>query len=222
LRQSFELLMTASKSRQALWVEAVVRAIDQKRSFLFRFERSAKWAENLARLYPGDVGVVLSLFLNVLVLQPGEAVYLPAGNLHAYLEGTGIELMANSDNVLRGGLTPKHVDVGELLSVLKFTASEVAKVHAEANGGVEVYKTPAEEFQLSRITVERTRPAQVAASAGPEIWLVTEGTLDLKVGERALRLEQGQSAALPVRSQALSVSGRGVAFCAALPGSVAD
>src|SRR6202012_4358237 len=72
--------------------------------------------------FPGDVGVALTLLLNYVRLAPGEAIYLPAGNVHAYLRGTGVEIMANSDNVLRCGLTPKHVDVPELLHITDFTA----------------------------------------------------------------------------------------------------
>ena len=74
----------------------------------------------LAEAYPGDVGVLVALLLNQVTLAPGEAIFMPAGNLHAYLAGFGVEIMAASDNVLRGGLTPKHVDVPELLRVLRF------------------------------------------------------------------------------------------------------
>ena len=75
---------------------------------------------DLARWYPGDPGIVISLMLNRVTLHRGEVLWLPAGNIHAYLTGVGVELMASSDNVLRGGLTPKHVDVAELLKVLDF------------------------------------------------------------------------------------------------------
>ncbi|WP_421120145.1 mannose-6-phosphate isomerase, class I [Aquihabitans daechungensis] len=78
------------------------------------------WVRRLVQAFPGDPTAVAPLLLNVVRLEPGEAVHLPAGNLHAYLDGAGVEIMAASDNVLRGGLTPKHVDVDELLSVLRF------------------------------------------------------------------------------------------------------
>jgi len=74
------------------------------------------WINKLNERYPGDIGVLSPLFLNLVEVKPGEALFLRAGQLHAYLQGVGIELMANSDNVLRGGLTPKHIDVAELLS----------------------------------------------------------------------------------------------------------
>src|SRR5678815_178521 len=92
------------------------------------FARELAWAARIGELYPGDPGIVLALALNLVILQPGEALHLPAGNLHAYLEGTGIEIMASSDNVLRGGLPPKCVDVGELSRVLDFTSGPASLV----------------------------------------------------------------------------------------------
>src|SRR5262249_38765022 len=79
-----------------------------------------RWVMTLADRYPEDVGVLAPLLLNVVALSPGESMYLPAGELHSYLDGVGLEIMANSDNVLRGGLTAKHVDVPELLRTLTF------------------------------------------------------------------------------------------------------
>src|SRR6201999_3884389 len=85
------------------------------------FAAEAKTVLELGERYPGDAGVLAALLLNRISLAPGETIFLTAGNLHAYLRGVGVEIMANSDNVLRGGLTPKHVDVPELLRVLDFT-----------------------------------------------------------------------------------------------------
>lgn len=113
-----------------------------------------RWVERLAVQYPADVGVLSPLFLNLVHLAPGEAMYQEAGELHAYLEGTGIELMANSDNVLRGGLTAKHVDVPELLRVLTFEVSSPELLLPRSRGaGVAVFETPTSEFRLSRITL---------------------------------------------------------------------
>jgi mannose-6-phosphate isomerase len=136
------------------------------------FERECAWAVRLAAKYPGDVGVVSALLLNLLHLAPGEALYLDAGNLHAYLHGVGVELMAASDNVLRGGLTQKHMDERELLSVLDFSAIEARPVPVLQSSPEErTYETPAREFCLSRLEVggdEVRRPLD-----GPEIWLAT-------------------------------------------------
>ena len=81
----------------------------------------ARTARELNAYYPGDPGVLAALLMNRITLQPGDALYMPSGNLHAYLSGGGVEIMANSDNVMRGGLTPKYVNVDELLAILDFT-----------------------------------------------------------------------------------------------------
>lgn len=150
----------------------------------------------LGEAYPGDAGVLATLLLNHIVLQPGEALYLPAGNLHAYLRGTGIEIMANSDNVLRGGLTPKHVDVPELLRVLDFTSGNMPVLTGKSSGPrAIVYPTPAPDFQLSRLDwpVGATEAVLVGES-GPQILLCTSGKLDIKdENGRIVRVSRGES-----------------------------
>ena len=107
------------------------------------FSAEYRTALELGERYPGDPGVLASLLLNRVTLHPGEALYLAAGNLHAYLAGVGVELMANSDNVLRGGLTPKHVDVPELMRVLDFNAGDVEVLSGdEVRPGEIVYPDP--------------------------------------------------------------------------------
>src|SRR5690606_551884 len=126
-------------------------------------------------------GAVVSLLLNLITLEPGEALYLDAGILHAYLEGMGIEVMANSDNVLRCGLTPKHVDVPELLSVLDFRAGPIQRLRAQpcAGGarGEDVFPTPAPDFRLSRLALGNE--AVEVPRRGPEVVLCLEGALEL-------------------------------------------
>ena len=156
------------------------------------FERECAWAVRLAAKYPGDVGVVSALLLNLLRLAPGEALYLDAGNLHAYLHGVGVELMAASDNVLRGGLTQKHMDERELLSVLDFSPIEARPVPVLQGSPEEhTYQTPAREFCLSRLDVGRDevrRPLE-----GPEIWLATQGAVTLRSAGGELVIPQGES-----------------------------
>ena len=123
----------------------------------------------LSDQYPGDPGVLIALLLNRVSLQSGDALYLPAGNIHAYLGGLGIEVMASSDNVLRGGLTPKHVDRDELLATVIFKAFAPPTVVAEFTlFDQELYRPPFEEFQLQRIVL-----GDAAAGASG-----TEGTAD--------------------------------------------
>ena len=112
----------------------------------------AQTARELGRFYPGDPGVLAALLMNRIVLHPNDAIFLPAGNLHAYLRGGGVEVMANSDNVMRGGLTPKHIDVDELLSVLDFTPGFAGLIQpTEEAPGLWRYPVPAPEFALWRI-----------------------------------------------------------------------
>jgi mannose-6-phosphate isomerase len=165
------------------------------------------WAERLAQLYPGDIGAVVSLLLNVVRLEPGEAIYLPAGNLHAYLDGTGLEIMASSDNVLRGGLTKKHVDVPELSRVLDFRAGPVDVIRGVEERPFErVYPTSAPEFELSvlRLEGEATPPLM---RRGPEILLVTKGDV-LARGRSELFLSRGDAIYLPFDEGPYTLTGR--------------
>ncbi len=136
----------------------------------------------LSEAHPGDVGVLAALLLNHVVLGPGEALYLPAGNLHTYLRGTGVEIMANSDNVLRGGLTAKHVDVPELLRVLDFSHGELSVQRGEPVGPQETaYRTPAEEFRLTRLEWAAGESTPVLLqSPWPQILLCTRGSVELR------------------------------------------
>ncbi|MFF0816535.1 mannose-6-phosphate isomerase, class I [Rhodococcus sp. NPDC003318] len=153
----------------------------------------------LGESYPGDAGVLASMLLNRITLEPGEGLYLAAGNLHAYLHGLGVEVMANSDNVLRGGLTPKHVDVPELLRVLDFEpltgpVRTATAAEGSAGGPVHLYDTPAPEFSLSRIELTADTPAAELGSAGPRILLCTSGSVTLRCGDDTLVLARGESA----------------------------
>ena len=158
------------------------------------FCREARMALELSERYPGDAGVLAALLLNLAVLKPGEALYLPAGNLHAYLSGAGIELMANSDNVLRGGLTSKHVDVPELLRVLDFTPVTPPLLHGvEAEGWIR-YDTDAVEFLLRRLDAHRADAEEVRVpDSGPRILLCTRGSARVRAGGSELVLERGRA-----------------------------
>jgi mannose-6-phosphate isomerase len=162
----------------------------------------------LAHHYPGDPGVIAAMLLNHVRLNPGEALFLGAGVPHAYIDGLGVEIMANSDNVLRCGLTPKHVDVPELLRIVRFEATDPGILRPEASpDGEEVYATPIDEFRLSRhVLPEGAAPHDVTAGT-PQILLCTAGTV--RAGE--LALTAGQSAFVPAGEKA-EVSGAGTLF----------
>ncbi len=165
-----------------------------------QFAAEAKTVLELGERYPGDAGVLASLLLNRVTLAPGDGIYLPAGNLHAYLEGVGVEVMANSDNVLRGGLTPKHVDVPELLRVLDFSPANDVVVRPESHrdGAELVYDTPAPEFAVSVLNVDGEQLGhEIDAPTrhdGPQILLCAEGTATLHAKASAVVLERGAAA----------------------------
>lgn len=175
----------------------------------------AVWARRIADTHPGDPGIGVALLLNLVELQPGEAIFLPAGNLHAYLEGVGVEIMASSDNVLRGGLTPKHVDVDELLAVLDVQPGPPPVVQPLAQGRLRRYLTPIEEFELS-IADLGDDPAVVAGDR-PRVVLCLEGECCLRGGDDELRLEKGQAAWVPAADGPLSLVGSGLAAVATTP-----
>jgi mannose-6-phosphate isomerase len=164
--------------------------------------RFARTASEIGSFYPGDPGVLAALLMNRLTLQPNDALYLPAGNLHAYLSGGGVEIMANSDNVLRGGLTPKHIDVDELLRVVDFTPGFGGLIKpAQESPGVWRYPTPAPEFAFWRLEAGEAALA-VPATGGARILLVTQGSVILSSGHEQLALARGESALLSATERA--------------------
>ncbi len=178
---------------------------------------AARWIVRLHEAYPGDPGVLSPVFLNLIELSPGRALYLSPGELHAYLDGTGIEIMGSSDNVLRGGLTPKHVDVDGLLSVLRFDPRSASPITPTGDGPERVYPTPAAEFRLSVISLEPPTPLDVDA-AGVEILLCVEGaaTVEGPTGNR-VRLGAGASVLVPGAVARYRLRGEGRIFRAAVP-----
>ncbi|MFI6491854.1 mannose-6-phosphate isomerase, class I [Streptomyces sp. NPDC050564] len=163
---------------------------------------------DLAHHFPGDPGVIAAMLLNYVQLQPGEALFLGAGVPHAYLNGLGVEIMANSDNVLRCGLTPKHVDVPELLRVVRFEAGDPGVLRPEASpDGEEVYATPIDEFRLSRFVLAEGAAPRDLTRATPQILLCTAGS----VRADGITLAPGQSVFVPAGEKA-EASGNGTIF----------
>jgi mannose-6-phosphate isomerase len=171
----------------------------------------ARTASELNTYHPGDPGVLAALLMNRITLQPGDALFMPSGNLHAYLSGGGVEIMANSDNVMRGGLTPKYVNVDELLAVLDFTPGLRGLITPlEESPGVWRYPTPAPEFTLWRLEPHAESAAVPAAGSG-RILLVTDGELAAMSTTTRLDLGRGEAALLSAGEEAV-VTGRGTAF----------
>jgi mannose-6-phosphate isomerase len=162
----------------------------------------------IAHHFPGDPGVIAAMLLNYVELQPGEALFLGAGVPHAYLDGLGVEIMANSDNVLRCGLTPKHIDVPELLRIVRFEATDPGVLRPEASPtGEELYETPVDEFRLSRFDLSPGAAPVDLTREAPQILLCTGGAP--KAGE--LDLTPGASVFVP-SGEKVEVSGTGTLF----------
>jgi mannose-6-phosphate isomerase len=213
LRSFYAALASQPAAVREPLVATTLEACVAHRDRAGEFARECGWALSLGALYPGDIGVVLALLLNLVELQPGEAIYLPAGNLHAYLRGTGIEIMASSDNVLRGGLTPKHVDPPELLRVLTFADHPVQVVTARGNESEHVYETPASEFRLSRIDLRAGSAFGVSERLGPEILFCVAGQLTAR-GARGpgIELVKGTAMFVPASDGAYALDGAGTVF----------
>lgn len=201
LRALFTTWITAPQPDLDVLVPAVIDgAINYVRSGKKKFAAEARTVLELGERYPGDAGVLASLLLNRISLKPGEGIYLPAGNLHAYLHGVGVEVMANSDNVLRGGLTPKHVDVPELLRVLDFAPAtdDLIRPKITSDGMELVYNTPAPEFAVSVLCLDGEHLGhEVDAPSrhdGPQILLCTEGSTVVHAKGNKVTLEKGSAA----------------------------
>ncbi|HCM25271.1 MAG: mannose-6-phosphate isomerase, class I [Treponema sp. GWB1_62_6] len=210
-----ELFSLSAADRRALSVFADRRAAE----LLARGGDDAScW--NLIRAfvaeYPGDPAVVSPLYLNVLRLAPGQAIFLPAGILHAYVRGFGVELMANSDNVLRGGLTSKHVDLDELNATLRFEPFLPRLMGPLGDGeGLDTFPSDCEEFSLS---VMEGNGQDIGLRTGvPSVIIVAEGTITLaSASGETLALERGESAFISAATPSPRASGRGRAFVASV------
>lgn len=166
----------------------------------------------IADEFPGDGGLIVALLMNLVVLQRGEAVFAPAGVLHAYQDGLGVELMAASDNVLRGGLTPKYVDVEELMRVVDTTAGAVPLVEPHGAGELVRYDVGVPDFSLLRVDVNSGTTAPVGLT-GPAIALCVAGDVSVAASGMQLRLSAGQAVFVTGEPQ-VSISGSGEVFIA--------
>ena len=195
-------------------LDALVASAAAPGSGAFDAERAL--VGRLAEEYPGDPGIAVALLLNLVTLRAGEALYLPAGNIHAYLRGIGVELMAASDNVLRGGLTPKHIDAGELLRVLDSTPGPVPVLRPQRlGGGAARYVTDVPDFSLLRISVAPDGSSRVPV-AGPAIALAAKGVIEVR-GNRsgeAIELRPGQALLVTPDERHVTLSGSGELFLA--------
>ncbi len=172
-------------------------------------------AARLARFYPGDIGVVVALLLNYVRLSAGEAVWMPARTLHCYVAGAGVEVMAASDNVLRGGLTSKRVDVPELMRVLRFEASLPPVLEPVGVApGVVTWPVPVPDFRLHRVTVSGSSVS--IDLPGPRTVLCLAGAVTLADASGEIALRGGESAFGRAGDGVMTITGTGEAYLASL------
>ncbi|MCB4207962.1 mannose-6-phosphate isomerase, class I [Arthrobacter sp. UM1] len=206
LRAAFTRALTGNDSSEAVGdVAAALSRAELGEGPVAAWRDEAATFLLLAEEYPGDPGALVALLANRVTLEPGEALYLPAGNLHAYLKGFGVEVMAASDNVLRGGLTPKHVDLDELSTTVRFEPLPVPRCVPEAEefaaGTRELFLPPFDEFSVERIAfaVDGSAPARTEGAA---VVIVTEGSATVA----GARLSRGQSAFLEASESAPAIA----------------
>ena len=215
LRKFYTALMTMDPAKQKRVVDEAMQNIDKIDN-----QNSAIWMKKLSAAYPSDIGILSPILLNLICLEPGQALFLPAGELHAYLAGLGIELMANSDNVLRGGLTAKHIDLPELLKVVNFEPRPVELLETRDCGVNEkLFITPADEFVLSLITVSEQNIYISSTHRSAEILLCSRGEAAIQdTGTKdSLIIKKGDSVLIPAAVKAYKISGSADFYKAAVP-----
>ena len=207
----YEMLMTMEQSK----VNAVLQPLLDRVIPLYQAKKLDKnspdfWAARAALTFNEgekiDRGIFSIYLFNIVYLRKGEAVFQDAGILHAYLEGQNVEIMANSDNVLRGGLTPKHIDVGELMKHVIFEPVEPNIIHAgKVNEAERVFKTPAPDFELSKIALAAGQVYGLTIESA-SIFLVLEGSVEVSPAEGKGGFSKGESF-IAVNNAAITIKG---------------
>lgn len=218
IRTAFRRLLDPASRPAADEVRAVAVACERRLADGSPSPRADRTVALLDEQYPGDPGVVTSLLLNPVTLQPGEAMFVPAGGVHAYLSGLAVEIMASSDNVLRAGLTTKHIDIPELLANVDYVAAPPVRIAPEVfHGATRVFYAPVDDFELSVTTLHDGR-VQPLPGRGPRLLLCLDGEVRVSTardGEAVLR--RGESVFVPARDGALTAVGVGTVVQADVP-----
>ncbi len=217
LKRFFTYLMTMEGDKKDRFLNDIITSIKNLKNRDPVFE----WIEKLSLEYPGDMGILSPIFLNIVRLKPGEAIFIPPGELHAYLEGAGLEIMANSDNVLRGGLTSKHLDFEELVSILRFNPNNPDILIPQKEEKWEAfYPVVAEEFRLSVISLsERRALYESAFERSAEIMICTEGKATVKDRDNkdVIHLNGGVSIFVPAAVRQYIIQGKATIYKASVP-----
>ncbi|PWH06137.1 mannose-6-phosphate isomerase, class I [Brachybacterium endophyticum] len=223
MRAALRSLLSQSLRPDPGAVREVVAACDARaRGGASPSVRIDRIVAELGMHHPGDPGAVAAMLLNPVSMQPGEAMYVPPGALHAYISGVGIEVAAASDNVLRAGLTEKRVDVEELLQCVSVSAAPPVRIAPERQSATTVaYYAPVDDFEVSFTTLDDgeaagTGPHRVAGN-GPRILLALEGGMTVAAGGDERTLVPGRALLVPASAGELSVRGRGRMVQASVP-----
>ncbi|MCF7364460.1 mannose-6-phosphate isomerase, class I [Vibrio sp. A1-b2] len=209
LKVFFSVVMNLSGERKQQALSELFRALADGAKTLKAREAFSLISE-FKRDYDDDIGLFSPLLLNVIELEPGDAMFLHAETPHAYVRGVGLEIMANSDNVLRAGLTPKYMDVSELIENTKFipTPSERIKLRPYQMENKLGYPIPVDDFGFEIINVDSTSRKQYVRSA--EILFCIEGKVDITVLNTTVTLVAGESAFVSCNSRGYNYRGSGV------------
>ncbi|GAA3802586.1 mannose-6-phosphate isomerase, class I [Cellulomonas soli] len=218
VRAAFEWLLDPRTRPGAAEVQAFAEACARRLAAGSPSPRTDRTVMRLAASHPGDAGAVTSVLLNPVTLEPGEALFVPAGSVHAYLHGLGVEIMANSDNVLRAGLTGKHVDVVELLANLDCAAAPPIRIAPErVFTSTEIFYAPVDDFELSFTRLNDGGTIRVPGR-GPRIVLCLEGEVEIASREDGvLMLARGQAAFVSSADGPLTARGDGQIVQADVP-----
>jgi len=220
MRRAFSLLLAARRHPEcATHIRATVDAVHERLEAGSPFDRADATVLQLAAEHPGDPGAIASLMLNRVTLEPGEAMFTPSGQVHAYLSGLGVEIMASSDNVLRAGLTSKLVDEKALVECATFTPAPPVHPTLETSGGrgqAHSFRAPVDEFALTLADVDASEPVALHGD-GPRVVLCLDGKLTLSTARATVTLERGTSAFVPHALGPLTASGQGQLVCAWVP-----
>jgi mannose-6-phosphate isomerase len=194
------------------FVEETAQAAAQVAQEDGKFAASARWLVEISRLFPARPDVVATLLLNLVQLNPGDAIYVAPGQVHCYLGGLAMEIMASSDNVVRGGLTPKHVDVPSFLAMVDWAPGVISRIPGVIDGAVTTWAPPMDDFVLSRISLAASGVLQMVEVAAPTVLFAISHAATISRGSEAIELKQGESLFV-VPGSAISISGDATLWC---------
>lgn len=219
IRQVFSDVVSASTRPSPEEVDELVTEIGAR--FEAGTSPSMRVDSNVLRMastFPGDPGIAAALLLNPVTLQPGEALFVPAGSVHAYISGLGVEVMASSDNVLRAGLTAKHIDVPEMLACVDYVAAPPVRPAPEyLSRATRAYYAPVDDFELMVTTVVAADGRLPVPGRGPRILLAVKGAMTLVTQADSQTLAQGEAVFVGADERSLSVEGEGTLIQADVP-----